>query len=416
MTIWIIEPKDPLIFRDGRPFNANPGARASSLSFPFPSTIAGAVRTKAGLGSDGIFQKSKIDEVKKESVKGPFLVEIDEDSKITNWLMPAPQDAVLLESSTGDKTEAAIKKLIPITLPDGAFTDFTHPIDSSNSSPKLLLLGMSPFPKSILKPHNKAPKFWYLSKLEDWLLEAKNINNILISEFGHNGPTQETRTHVKIEPESQTAKDGALFQTQGLEFIHKSQSAVETKSFSALKHLALALETTANISDGLANLGGERRLVAWNKTSEKLPFSETFFDLVVEQIIQLGTCRLMLLTPGYFEHVCNPAYLLNEIAKDPPYINPELKAVAVARPQVVSGWDFAKGKAKPTRRLAPAGTVFFLKFDLSKSNSESIKQWCEDVWLESVSDDAQSRLDGFGLAILGTWSENINPMTVEEIL
>ncbi|MFZ2521089.1 MAG: type III-B CRISPR module-associated Cmr3 family protein, partial [Anaerolineae bacterium] len=32
MKTWLIEPRDPLIFRDGRPFSASPGARAKTLS------------------------------------------------------------------------------------------------------------------------------------------------------------------------------------------------------------------------------------------------------------------------------------------------------------------------------------------------------------------------------------------------
>ena len=48
MTLWRIEPRGPLIVRDGRPFGLNPGARAESLDFPFPATIAGARHHRAG--------------------------------------------------------------------------------------------------------------------------------------------------------------------------------------------------------------------------------------------------------------------------------------------------------------------------------------------------------------------------------
>ncbi|KAF0247471.1 MAG: hypothetical protein FD167_3129, partial [bacterium] len=139
MTVWIIEPHDPLIFRDGRPFDSTPGASARSLSFPFPSTIAGGLRTQAGLDQNGDFQKSKttIDYVKSISIKGPFLVELDGESKITNWLLPAPQDAMLLEISPTDKTNVKIKKLVPIKIdPDEAFTD----LDSCPTT--LSLVGM----------------------------------------------------------------------------------------------------------------------------------------------------------------------------------------------------------------------------------------------------------------------------------
>jgi CRISPR-associated protein Cmr3 len=85
-------------------------------------------------------------------------------------------------------------------------------------------------------------------------------------------------------------------------------------------------------------------------------------------------------------------------------------AACVARPSVVSGWDLAadngpgnpKGRPKPTRRLAPMGSVYFLEL---KGNPEDRRQWCEETWLACVSDDVQDRRDGFGLAALGIWEE-----------
>ena len=85
MSIWIIEPRDPLIVRDGRPFGPNPGARAKSLPFPFPSTTTGGIRTKAGL-ENGVFDKNKIAEVRNIAVRGPVLVELDKMGQIANWL------------------------------------------------------------------------------------------------------------------------------------------------------------------------------------------------------------------------------------------------------------------------------------------------------------------------------------------
>ena len=53
MTRWIIEPLDPLIVRDGRPFDPTPGARARSVPFPYPSTTTGGIRTRAGKDDNG---------------------------------------------------------------------------------------------------------------------------------------------------------------------------------------------------------------------------------------------------------------------------------------------------------------------------------------------------------------------------
>lgn len=76
-----------------------------------------------------------------------------------------------------------------------------------------------------------------------------------------------------------------------------------------------------------------------------------------------------------------------------------LKAAAVPRAQVISGWDLHQGKPKPTRRLAPAGSVYFIEW----SDSLDARAWIDATWMRNVSDDVQDQRDGFGLAVLGVW-------------
>src|SRR5260370_11690658 len=107
MTVWIIEPHDPLIVRDGKPFGPNSGARASSLAFPFPSTTTGGLRTRAGLNTDGVFDRKKTSDVKKINVRGPLLVQLKsdtQDNRIEDWLVPAPLDALLLDDEGKKQT------------------------------------------------------------------------------------------------------------------------------------------------------------------------------------------------------------------------------------------------------------------------------------------------------------------------
>lgn len=93
MNSWLIVPRDPLIFRDGKPFTATPGERAKSIGFPFPSTIAGAVRTRSGTDPQtGSFNKDKIPDLLSRPVHGPVLVEVGHDDKLTSYF-PAPADA-----------------------------------------------------------------------------------------------------------------------------------------------------------------------------------------------------------------------------------------------------------------------------------------------------------------------------------
>ena len=60
MKNWTVEPRDPLVIRDGRPPSAGM-PQAQSLNFPWPSTLAGLARTQAGRDANGRFDSSKID-------------------------------------------------------------------------------------------------------------------------------------------------------------------------------------------------------------------------------------------------------------------------------------------------------------------------------------------------------------------
>jgi CRISPR-associated protein Cmr3 len=113
----------------------------------------------------------------------------------------------------------------------------------------------------------------------------------------------------------------------------------------------------------------------------------------VESIVENEACRVVLLTPAYFEQGWKPSWIIQNG-------NIELKAAAIGRAQVISGWDFEKGKPKHTRRLVPAGSVFFFKLN---GNETEIRNWIDRTWMHCISDGEQSRKDGFGLAVLGTW-------------
>src|SRR6266446_8460346 len=141
MAIWIIEPHDPLIVRDSRPFVPDPGARASSLPFPFPSTTAGGVRTRAALDDNGFFKfpndqnrpevQEQLNRLKQLRVRGPLLVQLTADGRdiVSNqWLVPAPRDALLFPAEltvTGEPT-ALVQQLVPLQLQQDAQTDFNQ--------------------------------------------------------------------------------------------------------------------------------------------------------------------------------------------------------------------------------------------------------------------------------------------------
>jgi CRISPR-associated protein Cmr3 len=201
---------------------------------------------------------------------------------------------------------------------------------------------------------------------------------------------------VNIQPGSQTAAEGALFQTRGLEFTLGD----------GRERLALAVITDASISRGISSLGGERRTVSWRQCSAALPACPRE---IRQEIVRSRSCRVVLVTPGCFERGWLPGWLIEERHG----VKPHLRGAAVQRPQVVSGWDFSRatatenGRPKPSRRLAASGTVFFLSL---VGDETATGRWVDETWMSCASDDPQDRLDGFGLTVLGTWSGELRQM------
>lgn len=382
MSVWKIEPRDPLIFRDGKPFNPTPGARAKSIPFPYPSTIAGAVRTRAGQAENGQFTGNP-EELKKFGIRGPVLT----GGKPETCYFPAPADCFVI-GVDGNEKQAKRLWARPVTLVEG---------ETSNLPESLQPISVCPVKKN--KPLTGAPRFWKWAELQKWLLEPENQQTeIALKYLGIAGLTTESRMHVKIDPDVQTAAEGMLFQTSGLEFARVE----DHKDLQAAQEFALHVETEADLRPGVDFLGGERRMVNWKKGGE-LPQCP---PEIRQAIIAKKSCRLILATPALFDNGYLPK-LEGMPAK--------VVAAAVPRGTAVSGWDYTvKGKdgQKASRRLVPAGSVYFLKLE---GTDEAIGKFVDAVWLQNISDEDQDRRDGFGLALLGTWNwQNVPPLEVEK--
>lgn len=348
MTIWIIEPRDPLIVRDGRPFGPDPGARAATLPFPFPSTIAGGLRGLAGRTPHQTFDPElKNDVLTRVHVRGPLLVELNNSQEPT-WFAPAPADASIHQTEPYSKDHGLLVRFVPAKLAD-AYSD---------SPDNVLVQAGKP---DSHKAHPLAPQFWRWQDFDNWLMAAQ-VQADEILERGVRALETSTRMHVKIKPETQTADEGFLYQTRGLEFATKAR-----------KRLALAAEVQvdtdngpalfANFSGGLAPLGGERRLMHWEQsTATALPPAPTN---LFRQIGEQKACRLVLLTPAYFTAGDRP-----DLAKLADKLHPKLIAAAVPRAQIVSGWDMLHKNSDdtlgaPSQHAASLRPVQFISLALA---------------------------------------------------
>lgn len=381
MSLWFIHPRDPLIFRDGRPFTNAPGSRAKTLPFPYPSTIAGAIRTLAGIDPrTGRFNKDRIQDLLQISVRGPFLVEQDNQNDKSNWMFPAPADAVLFSSKKNNHVKRY--SLSPLQMPAGTNSDLVG----------YELVGFSTKVKE--KPISNPPRFWSWTEYKKWL-KTPNDGPIDPKDIGIRGPQLENRTHVSIEPNTLASLSGALFQTSGLEFTSLDQD--QKNQLSKARELFLAVETDADLKEGLGFMGGERRIARWRAANTSLPDCPS---QVSESIQEQRACRLILMTPAFFTNGFLPQWIKDVFGVD-------IIAAVTGRYQIISGWDYGyqsgsrTGQPKPTRRLVPAGSVYFLRLAGDKA---AIQDFIDNVWMMPVSDDEQSRRDGFGVSVLGTWS------------
>lgn len=416
MNQWRIEPRDPLVVRDGRPNDGR--SESAGLPFPLPSNVAGAVRTRLGTDQGKGFvlrSDAQISQLKQVQIRGPLLT----DSVGKLYVHP-PADAWVVARETLEVTPLAPLDVGHDVYFDGAFPEGLRPVGfPKNRQPE--------------KPTGEPPLFWSWEALEHWLLapadsaecRARLAATASVA-LGH-----EMRLHVALDA-TFTAWDTMLYHTPGLRFTYKP--GVDGPAAGAgPQDLALWLDVepprgfNRALRPGLAPLGGERRLSRWAKveTDAVPPVPKALLDAIAEPC----TVRVILLTPGYFEggsHPVEGSYLfcgqapvqgqgegqeqapaqapaaeqeraLGENGLPDP-VAPRLIASRVDRPVVVSGWDLRAGGPKATRRLAPAGSVYWVRLE---GTQEDRKAFVERVWFRNISDTGQDRADGFGLAVLG---------------
>ncbi|WP_437677253.1 type III-B CRISPR module-associated Cmr3 family protein [Sorangium sp. So ce131] len=389
MSVWTIEPRDPLVVRDGRPNQGR--SESAARAFPLPSTLAGAVRTRLGLGADGVFARTSADELaalRAVAVRGPWLVEPDAGT----FYAPTPADLVLL-GEPERRDLRTIDALSPAPRATSALMDEGLPDDLSPVSARRHESG-----RKALDP----PAFLRWDAFARWLARpgeraGEEADRFLQGAIG--SLPREGRLHVQVG-EHATAEDGMLFEVEGLRFVHPETRAP----------LALAVEVddaaaakVGSLREGLAPLGGKRRLVRWSRAGQPLP-------KVPELVLQGASrgdarsrVRVLLLTPALFEEGWRPGLSPGApLGPGEGVTHVRLVAACLERPIAISGWDLAKQQPKRIRRAVPAGSVYWL--ELSGPPAARLA-WVERAWARATSDAEEDRRDGFGVAAIGNVAE-----------
>ncbi len=418
MRIASITPRDPLIFRDGRPFG--PGTnRAYSLAWPYPSVSAGAVRTVIGKlaspGQENPFRDEAFVRALKEiEVAGPLL------GAKGSLYFPRPQDAAAYDA--GKRRVVALR---PKELSPGEGCD-------------LKFLGLRPVEVTEESKPARMAAHWSADWMAEWLatdgvppgLEARDSDPGFLQELD-----TEERVHVSINQDTGTADEGLLFVTRGLSFPPGWSLRVRVETADARfepdpsrfpvihpmggeRRLAeFALAETASLAGSTGHGAGEGKRESGGKGDGRSDMGAggwTAPGRVLDVLRGVRGVRMVLATPALFREGWLPGWVNRATLEgSPPGADPgvrlTLRGACLQRWRPISGWSLEAVGAgderrrrpgpKPLRRLVPAGAVYF--FEVKGGNPERL---AESLWLRSVADDVQDRRDGFGLAVWGVWS------------
>ncbi|WP_339134968.1 MAG: type III-B CRISPR module-associated Cmr3 family protein [Candidatus Electrothrix sp. GW3-4] len=422
---YLFEPKSPLVFRTGRPFDQ--AGDPVSLDFPLPSTLAGACRTAIGdvknqLEEGGFNFTQRGAELKGIPVHGPLAALITEEG--AEPLFPKPADAVYMrkESKKEDPERNKIETEILQLIPEDAGADTWSDLPKG-------LLPVYPEKELAGKPYKdkKNARWWCQDRLTDWLLNNENLKKIAPKNLGWSGPQKELRTHVQLESKTLAAAPSQLFQTNNLSFapgrLNKDENRHEgwtEEQYGLLAHLPN--DDLKGTSQLFRRIGGEGRIAHMKQHAEGWPgIPEALSSELgkLEQDKEIRGIRLVLATPALFTYGWRPGWIEDDMTGCPPGFSKDseprirlrLRAFVTPRWEPVSGWDLVKnsqdntedkqekkgpGAARAVRRMVPAGAVYWFEV---RAGHEHLPE----LWLQPISDLEQDQNDGYGLVLPGIW-------------
>ena len=359
-THYLLHPRSPLVFGTGKPLDFCLGG--DSLAFPFPTTVAGALRAAHSAANGQTPDPySAIDGLQLQQLA---LARFDwlQPDKPATLLLPRPADAVYINQK--------MLHLAPQSSPAHSADSW---VDLAPGLQLLALQGENEDKKGKLDP---APAWWSALDYSRWLADPKSQTQPIT-----NAPDTQSdqRTHVVIEPHGKGAVTGGLFRSTGRDFGPSPQN----KRSEATHGYALAISTQEpqSLDGNTRRLGGEGRFVRFENQSTALqePAQPKGLDKATR-------IRFVLTTPAVFPdqgwHPDALAYdpstdtIHGSLAINGKTIAVQLLAAAITRAQSYSGWlpvtdndpntgtnTVLQGRPGPGRpwRVVPAGSVYWLQ-------------------------------------------------------
>lgn len=386
-----LTPRDGLFLKDGRGWFTSESGRAGSLGWPFAGTVRGALRTCLGHARERSLGRAltrdewlPLNENLHVDAVLPLCREIGLSVSSASRRWPAPRDAVIF---VGDEH---VRPLKPVHRSDAA----TIPLEESPEAVAAERL-QHPSPGTMSGKPVTMPSWWCDETFTAWLC-GMPVSTAAIAPAGH--PVSRIQTHVTIDPSTGAAVDGGLFSSTVVEPLtrgvggkaHEWAVAALGRGFRA-----------ADVNGRRVRLGGDGRIA----TIDAVPDDVFSMPEPLRRVFASGSRGLRMLVVGHtsFARGWLPDWLT---ARDGAFVGEMpgvgavvLRAACVGRPIHVSGWDMAAGRPKPTRRLTPAGSVYF--FEKCGGGAFTAAD-AEALWLRAIGEGSMPG-EATGAVVPGVW-------------
>jgi CRISPR-associated protein Cmr3 len=377
LTHCFIEPLDLLFLRGNKLFGAA-GSFGESLVPPWPSTVAGALRSLM-LVRDGVdladFAAGRVvhDVLGTPQTPGPFavagfdLARRRADGQV-EALHALPADLIASVDGAGALQGLTLRRLKP-------------------SPPAAGLLSSAPLPLWPVLAQEERGK----AEAGLWL-DASGWADHLAGRLPQPGSVVRTsalwaidpRIGVGLDPDTRRAADGKLFTAQAVAFKP------------GVGFLA-ALQGCPPLQPGVLRLGGDGRGAALQPVVQQPVRADA------QAIVRARRCRVLLTTPGLFESGWMLPGLDEHRRLRWPGLSATLVSAAVPRAEVVSGWDLARQQPKAAQRVAPAGSVYWL--DELETTAEALGQLVAQGLWQGDAGNPPRRAEGFNRFCFAAWGQ-----------
>lgn len=387
VTRLALLPRDGVFCKDGRGWYTSEVGRSHSYGWPPPhTTVRGALRGAFGRQLEARQGKPLSPNDWEPRTAGVALTRLlslrrplGEPFQAKHRMWAAPADALV--------SGAELIALRPGRLPESAGTLGPEDDDAIESLWPLLPVD----PREPDKKQKPASGFWTDAQMLAWL-QGKAVTLEASAE-----PKRRLDYHLAIDPLRLVAEDSLLHASETTETLEREPGDAVAQEW------ALALECTLPedvpaFPGGPLGLGGRRRLALVDEVGGEL--------FAPPELPGARGLRLVLATPAQFTGGWLPDSFSPARASGRPafvgrlpglHADVILRAAAVPRPQHLASWDMVQRQPRKTRRLVPAGAVYFFQRADGQSFSPGDMR---ALWLAPL---GSGREEALGLVLPGTW-------------